>query len=104
MSDPVGYASASGATHPASRSSSAATGSTLYSHGENTRTWPHSRMLAPTASPASNTSGSIPRDARWAAAASPTGPAPMTATTCGFSIMSESSRESRHRNFSMRGS
>ena len=49
---------------PSSRgaaSSSTATGSMLNSHGENTRTWPHSRMLAPTASPASNTSGSRPR-------------------------------------------
>ena len=35
---------------------------------------------APTASPASRTSGSRPRASRWAAAARPTGPAPMTAT------------------------
>src|SRR5829696_6566586 len=52
----------------------------LNSQGENTRTWPHSRMLAPTVAPASNTSGRMPRSIRWAAAASPTGPAPITAT------------------------
>ena len=58
----------------------------LNSHGENTRTWPHSRMLAPTASPASKTSGSRPRASSCAAAARPTGPAPITATgrgSCG---------------------
>src|SRR5688572_15448544 len=65
----------------------------LYSHGENTRTCPHSRTLAPTAPPASKTSGSIPREASWAAAARPTGPAPMTATTCGFSVMAGSRDE-----------
>ena len=46
---------------PSSRGARAArppTGSMLNSHGENTRTCPHSRTLAPTASPASKTSGS----------------------------------------------
>src|SRR5215212_6855674 len=52
----------------------------LNSHGENTRTWPHSRMLAPTVEPLSNTSGRMSRSVRCAAAASPTGPAPITAT------------------------
>src|SRR4051794_34782482 len=37
-------------------------------------------MLDPTREPASSTSGSSPRAMRWAAAASPTGPAPMMAT------------------------
>ena len=41
-------------------------------------------MLAPTCVPASKTIGSIPRASRCAAAASPTGPAPMTATRSGF--------------------
>src|SRR5215217_2801654 len=76
-----------------------ATGSTLYSHGENTRTCPHSRTLAPTCWPASKTSGSMPREARCAAAASPTGPAPITATMCGFSVMD--GLLDKHRNLSM---
>ena len=37
-------------------------------------------MLAPTATPASSTSGRMARSIRCAAAASPTGPAPITAT------------------------
>src|SRR4051794_41630765 len=65
----------------------------LNSHGENTRTCPHSRMLEPTASPASNTTGSMPRSMRCAAAARPTGPAPMTATVWGFWIMAAPIRE-----------
>src|SRR5918994_7047491 len=56
-------------------------------------------MLAPTSSPASKTTGSIPRSTRCAAAASPTGPAPITATTCGFSVMA--TPRSRHRRISM---
>src|SRR4051794_31992409 len=41
-------------------------------------------MLAPTAAPASKTTGSKPRASRCAAAARPTGPAPITATRSGF--------------------
>src|SRR5215216_3143242 len=37
-------------------------------------------MLDPTVAPASNTSGRMPRSIRCAAAARPTGPAPITAT------------------------
>jgi hypothetical protein len=47
------------------------------------RTCAQSRMVAPGPSPASNTSGSMPRETRCAAAASPTGPAPITATGRG---------------------
>ena len=49
-------------------------------HGENSRVWPQSRMDAATRSPASMTTKSLPRSARFAAAASPTGPAPMMTT------------------------
>src|SRR6266542_3335542 len=52
----------------------------LYFHGEKIRTWPHSRTAAPTDGPASRMSGVAPRLTRCAAAASPTGPAPITAT------------------------
>src|SRR5690349_7287264 len=41
-------------------------------------------MLAPTIGPASKTIGSRPRSIRCAAAASPTGPAPITATGNGL--------------------
>jgi ArsR family transcriptional regulator len=71
----VGYPAGSGAVHPPRASRSAATGSTSNAHGEKTRTWPHSRMLAPTAAPRSKTIGCRPRPIRCAAAASPTGPA-----------------------------
>src|SRR5699024_6673908 len=52
----------------------------LYFHGEKRPMWPHSRTAAAGVGPASNTMGSIPRVTRWAAAARPVGPAPITAT------------------------
>src|SRR5918998_6409342 len=52
----------------------------MYCHGVNVRTCPQARSAAPTASPASRTSGVRPRVVRCAAAARPTGPAPMTTT------------------------
>src|SRR5699024_216672 len=52
----------------------------LYFHGEKRPMWPHSRTAAAGVGPASNTMGSIPRVTRWAAAAMPVGPAPITAT------------------------
>src|SRR6202008_951671 len=53
---------------------------TLYSHGENSWTCCHCRMACPAAGPASSTIGFMPRSSTCAAAASPTGPAPMIAT------------------------
>src|SRR4051794_11518653 len=44
------------------------------------RTWPQACTAAPMPGPASRTRGSSPRASRWAAAARPTGPAPMMAT------------------------
>src|SRR5215217_7630643 len=61
--------------------------STLNFHGENMRTCCQRRMPAPTASPASSTSGVNARDRTWAAAASPTGPAPMMTTGRDVSAM-----------------
>jgi hypothetical protein len=55
----------------------------LNAQGEKTRTCAQSRTAAPGASPASKTSGSIPRAIKCAAAARPTGPAPITATGKG---------------------
>ncbi|GAA2904994.1 hypothetical protein GCM10010517_71110 [Streptosporangium fragile] len=50
----------------------------LYFHGLKTRTCPHWATEAATCSPASGTRKSRPRAARWAAAARPTGPAPIS--------------------------
>src|SRR5699024_2669371 len=54
--------------------------SMLYSQGENNRVWPHWALAAPTEAPASRTTGVRPRSRTWAAAASPTGPAPIMIT------------------------
>jgi hypothetical protein len=75
-----GRASESGPVQPAWSSRRALTGSRARHQGENSRTCPHWAMLAPTWEPASRTRGSKPRSSRWAAAASLTGPAPMTTT------------------------
>src|SRR5882757_3078231 len=61
-------------------SSRVAARSILYSHGENSWTWPHWRTEWPTLWPASSTIGRNPRSSTWAAAARPTGPAPIIAT------------------------
>ena len=79
-SPPVGSSSGSGAVQPVASSRARAVGSVLNRHGLNSRTWAQSSMDAATLSPASSTTKSRPRLARWAAAAMPTGPAPMTAT------------------------
>ncbi len=47
---------------------------------ENSRTCPHSDTAAPAEPPRSTTTASTPRSVRWAAAARPCGPAPMTTT------------------------
>src|SRR5215211_7495060 len=47
------------------------------------RTCDHWRTAWPTCSPASRTMGRIPCSSTWAAAARPTGPAPITATVLG---------------------
>src|SRR5690606_13438788 len=47
---------------------------------ENSRTCDHSRTAAPAVGPASRTRGSMPWSTRWAAAARPAGPAPITTT------------------------
>src|SRR5579864_8237688 len=52
----------------------------LYSQGEKSWTCPHWRTECPIASPASKTIGRRFRSSRCAAAARPTGPAPMIAT------------------------
>src|SRR6266487_2586154 len=80
MSLPVGAFSGSGRIQPVGSSNAIEAASTVYFHGEKKRTWLHWRIEAPTASPASRTSGVSPRASRCAAAARPTGPAPMTAT------------------------
>src|SRR5438270_9351840 len=80
MSAPVGAPSGSGSVQPVGSSNATEAASTVYFHGEKKRTWLHWRIEALTASPASSTSGVSPRASRWAAAARPTGPAPMTAT------------------------
>ena len=54
--------------------------STMYCHGVKVRMWPHCVIALPTPSPASRTMAGRPRSARCAAAARPTGPAPMTTT------------------------
>ena len=65
---------------PAGRSSKATeAGSTAVAPGREERTCPHRRMLAPTDGPPPARAASR-RASRWAAAARPTGPAPMTAT------------------------
>jgi hypothetical protein len=84
MSRPVGALSGYGIVQPVGSSSATEAESTVYFHGEKKRTWLHWRMNAPTASPASRTMGVSPRASRWAAAARPTGPAPMTATGRGL--------------------
>src|SRR6266566_8999382 len=80
MSVPLGAPSGSSSVQPVGSSKATDAASTVYFHGEKKRTWPHFRIEAPTAGPASRTSGVSPRASRCAAAASPTGPAPMTAT------------------------
>src|SRR4051794_8120930 len=77
---PVGSLSSSGRIQPVAARSRAAAGSMVNRHGENSRTCPHSRTAAAGRSPASRTVPGRLRSARWAAAARPTGPAPMTAT------------------------
>ena len=77
---PVGKASSSGACHPNGASRAAAALSRLYRQGENMRTCPQARANVPTPGPASRRTGSSPLASRCAAAARPTGPAPMTAT------------------------
>src|SRR5579872_906507 len=52
----------------------------LYSQGENSWTWPHWRTECAISAPASSTIGRRPRSRTCAAAARPTGPAPMIAT------------------------
>ena len=79
-SPPVGNFSGSGEVQPIDSRSARAVGSVLKRHGLNSRTCAQSFMDAATLSPASSTTKSRPRVARWAAAAMPTGPAPMTAT------------------------
>src|SRR5687768_3711863 len=54
--------------------------STLNFHGENMRTWPHRRTPSPMREPASKSRGVRPRATVCAAAARPTGPAPMMTT------------------------
>src|SRR6266568_2670361 len=80
MSRPVGALSGSGIVHPVGSSKATDAASTVYFHGEKNRTWLHWRIDAPTATPDSRTSGLSPRASKCAAAARPTGPAPMTAT------------------------
>src|SRR5712692_84703 len=80
MSVPLGAPSGSGSTQPVGSSKATDAASTVYFQGEKKRTWPHFRIEAPTAGPASSTSGVSPRVSRCAAAARPTGPAPITAT------------------------
>src|SRR6266852_2643021 len=80
MSAPVGARSGSGSVQPVCSSSATDAASTVYFQGEKKRTWRHGRIAAPTASPASRTSGVSPRASKCAAAARPTGPAPITAT------------------------
>ena len=77
---PVGSSWASGICQPCACNSRTDAESTVYSHGENMRTWPQSRTFAPISEPASKTIGLSPRSMRWALAANPTGPAPMIAT------------------------
>src|SRR6266487_4041930 len=80
MSVPLGAPSGSRSVQPVGSSKATEAASTVYFHGEKNRTWPHWRIEAPTARPASSTSGVSPRASRCAAAARPTGPAPITAT------------------------
>src|SRR5712691_5690188 len=80
MSVPLGAPSGSSSVQPVGSSKATDTASTVYFHGEKKRTWPHFRIEAPTAGPASSTSGVSPRASRCTAAARPTGPAPITAT------------------------
>src|SRR5713226_3452774 len=80
MSVPLGAPSGSSSVQPVGSSKAAEAASTVYFQGEKKRTWPHWRIEAPTAGPASSTSGVSPRASRCAAAARPTGPAPITAT------------------------
>src|SRR5699024_4276020 len=80
---PVGSTSGSGASQPVVSSRRRAASSMLYSQGENNRVWPHWAMAAPTEAPASRTTGVRPRSRTWAAAASPTGPAPIMITGSG---------------------
>src|SRR5438105_9005575 len=86
MSPPVGALSGSGIVQPVGSSSATDTESTVYFHGEKNLTWRHWRIEAPTLLPASSTRGVSPRASRWAAAAKPTGPAPMTATGSAFKL------------------
>src|SRR6266545_7527355 len=50
-----------------------------YCQGENSWMWPQAIILWPTRGPVSNITKGILRSTRWAAAARPTGPAPMIA-------------------------
>ena len=68
-----------GDSQPVGSSSRTAASSRLNRHGENKRMWRHCSMAAPAVGPASKMTGSSPRSSRWAAVASPTGPAPITA-------------------------
>src|SRR5579872_97352 len=60
----------------------------LYSQGENSWTWPHWRTECAMSAPASSTIGRRPRSRICAAAARPTGPAPMIATVLALAIVS----------------
>src|SRR5262249_17634502 len=77
---PVGRLSLGGICHPLASSRRTEALSTVYSQGENIRTCPQFRRFAPIVVPASKTIGVSPRSRRCAAAASPTGPAPIIAT------------------------
>src|SRR5215207_3427992 len=79
-SAPVGSTSSAGGVQPTSASSFRAAASVLYRQGLNSRTCPHAETEEPAAGPPSSTLNGRPRSARWAAAARPTGPAPITAT------------------------
>ena len=52
----------------------------LYRHGENIVTWPHCRIVAPASRAGFENDEGLLVAERWAAAARPTGPAPITAT------------------------
>ena len=80
-----------------SRRRAAASGSMSRPHGEKSRTWPHSRIEAPTRSPASRTVNGMPRRARWAAAVRPTGPAPITTVWLAVVVEHRSSWNIDHR-------
>src|SRR5699024_12374603 len=58
----------------------------LYFHGENRPIWPHSLTASSDLAPASKTSGFIPRVDKCAAAAKPTGPAPMMTTGSSVAV------------------